>query len=319
MNFKEHLITTPEPSVTTIKSSGVSTADLYKNCKHLIIRILPSHPYQYLPHQELMSLMGSDVIQNIKEKYTIGRITFIIGISRAKEYRTIVSGSSCEAKYCTPSYPFELKKVMTKIDEYQLIDWFDFIVLAKAAVNEGVKAFPISVTLFENSGKKAWLANGPLSIVSIAKQSGISPDDYIFTNHPFANSALDSESVLPGDTKIEDLRAQELLIFPKTDNKKKSVIRTFFSKFTTLDQRVAANFETSDIYQYKPCQKCLDCVSICPAGLYPFMLSAISERGSLKEAVEMQVAACTECGLCSSVCPSGIPLMHNILKLKKEL
>lgn len=325
MKFKEYLITTPEtassndlvPSSST-KKIETSLQKKYDNCRHLIIRLMPSHPYQYLPHRELKSLLTPEVMNNIQKKYHIERITFLIGISMAKGYRSIISQTSCGAKYSNPHYPFELQNIMKVSGEYQLINWFDFIILAKAAIGERVKNFPLSVTVFGTSGtgdsrKREWIATGPATVASIAEQAGISPDEYIFANHPYAGSVLESE------TKIKDIRAHELLIFPKKNTRKESFLRTFLSKFSAHEKRIDGIFETSDIYPNNPCQKCLDCVSICPEGIYPVMLSAIAERGSLKEAVELQVEKCTECGLCSSVCPSGIPLMHNILKLKKEL
>ena len=323
MKFKEYLLTTSEAASSyahapSTKKFETSIQKKYDNCRHLIIRIIPSHPYQYLPHRELKSMLVPAVIKNIQEKHHIGHITFLVGNSTAKGYRSIISQTSYEAKYSKPHYPFTLKNIMTIPDEYQLIDWFDFIVLAKAAIGEQIKDFPISVTLFGTSGaggsrKREWVTTGPAAVTSIAEQAGISQDEYIFTDHPFAGSVFDS------DTKIIEPRAHELLIFPKKNTGKGSFTHTFLSKFASPEQRINGIFDFSDTYRNNPCRKCLDCVSICPEGLYPFMLSAISERGNLKEAVGLQVEKCTECGLCSSACPSGIPLMHNILKLKKEL
>ncbi|MBL7006678.1 MAG: 4Fe-4S dicluster domain-containing protein, partial [Spirochaetia bacterium] len=102
-------------------------------------------------------------------------------------------------------------------------------------------------------------------------------------------------------------------------SRKRSLLKNIVSKFLSQEQNIGEIFKTDNIYENKPCQKCLKCVSICPEELTPFMLSAISERGSLKEAMELQIDRCSECGLCSSTCPSRIPIMQNIQKLKKEL
>jgi ferredoxin len=318
MKFEEHLITLPEntPSAATARIPAVSKNKKYENCEQLIVKILPAHPYQYLLHSELKSLLVPDVITSIKKKYHIKRISFIISQTKGKEYKPLISQTDCDVIYSKPHYPFALKSVMKVNGNYQLIDWFDFIVLAKTAVGKHIKKFPVSVTLF-GTKEHRWIADGPVTVVEIAGQAGIDPDEYIFADHPFAGE------VLSIDTEIDDLCAHELLIFPKEKNRKNSrrssLIRDFVSKFVPSEQKIGEIFEVTDLYANNPCQKCLKCVSICPENLSPFMLSAISDRGSLKEAMELQVDRCSDCGLCSSVCPSRIPLMHNIQKLKKEL
>jgi len=318
MKFKEHLITIPEntPSVTTARISAASKNKKYENCEQLIVKILPAHPYQYLLHSELKSLLIPDVIKSIKEKYHIKRISFIISHTKEKDYKSLISQTDCEVKYSKPHYPFALRSVLEVDGNYQLIDWFDFIVLAKSAVGKHLKNFPVSVTLF-GTKENRWIADGPVTIAEIAGQAGIDPNDYIFADHPFAGK------ILSNDAGIDDLCAHELLIFPKEKNRKNSrrssLIRDFVSKFVSSEQKISEIFEVTDLYANNPCQKCLNCVSICPENLSPFMLSAIADRGSLKEAMELQVDRCSDCGLCSSVCPSRIPLMHNIQKLKKEL
>ncbi len=318
MKFKEHLITIPENtfSVSTARIPAAAKNKEYENCEQLIVKIMPAHPYQYLLHSELKSLLVPDVITSIKEKYHIERISFIISHTKKRDYNSLLAKTDCEVISSKPHYPFELKSVLDIIGTYQLIDWFDFIVLAKSAVGKHLKNFPVSVTLF-GTKEKRWIADGPVTIAEIAGQAGIDPDEYIFANHPF------SGEVLSNDTEIDDLCAHALLIFPKEKTRKnslrRSLIRDLVSKFVPSEQNIGEIFEVTDLYANNPCQKCLKCVSICPENLSPFMLSAISDRGSLKEAMELQVDRCSDCGLCSSICPSRIPLMHNIQKLKKEL
>jgi ferredoxin len=318
MKFKEHLITTPENAVSasTARIPTASKNKTYENCEQLFVTIMPAHPYQYLLHNELKNLLVPDVLTSIKAKYHIEHITFIVANTKEKDYNTLILQTGCEVKYSKPHYPFSLKSILNVEGKYQLIDWFDFIVLAKSAVGKHIKDFPVSITLFGETEKR-WITKGPLTITAIADQAGIHSDEYIFTDHPFTGSVVST------DTQIDDLCTHEILIFPKTETRKSSRRRSLFkdivSKFVSTEKNIGGKFEVTDIYANNPCQKCLKCVSICPEKLSPFMLSAISERGSLKEAMELQVDKCSDCGLCSSICPSRIPIMHNIQKLKKEL
>ena len=60
------------------------------------------------------------------------------------------------------------------------------------------------------------------------------------------------------------------------------------------------------------CIRCGKCVSVCPMGLEPYLLMALSER-TLYDRLEMEhVLDCIECGSCSFICPSNRPLLDHI-------
>ena len=60
------------------------------------------------------------------------------------------------------------------------------------------------------------------------------------------------------------------------------------------------------------CLRCGRCLDVCPAGLNPRMLEAVSERGNEKMLNEYHVMDCIECGCCAYNCPSRRVLVHAI-------
>ncbi len=60
------------------------------------------------------------------------------------------------------------------------------------------------------------------------------------------------------------------------------------------------------------CIRCARCVSICPMGLEPYLLSAASENKKWEMVESEHVLDCMECGSCSYICPSARPLLDYI-------
>ena len=76
---------------------------------------------------------------------------------------------------------------------------------------------------------------------------------------------------------------------------------------------------------YDPCIRCIECVTVCPAGLEPYLLMALGERRLWERSEEEDAMDCIECGSCSYVCPSDRPLLDyirldkgNIISMKKK-
>ena len=67
------------------------------------------------------------------------------------------------------------------------------------------------------------------------------------------------------------------------------------------------------------CIRCAKCVSVCPMGLEPYLISNISETLKHEDAEVERVMDCMECGSCSYVCPSGRPLLDNIRIAKNKV
>jgi len=60
------------------------------------------------------------------------------------------------------------------------------------------------------------------------------------------------------------------------------------------------------------CIRCAKCVSVCPMGLEPFLLSKSSKLAKYDAVEKELVMDCIECGSCSYTCPSNIPLLDYI-------
>ena len=60
------------------------------------------------------------------------------------------------------------------------------------------------------------------------------------------------------------------------------------------------------------CIKCAKCVSACPMGLEPYLLSKLAKLQKWDMAEQHNVVECIECGCCSYTCPSYLPLLDYI-------
>jgi electron transport complex protein RnfC len=60
------------------------------------------------------------------------------------------------------------------------------------------------------------------------------------------------------------------------------------------------------------CIRCSKCLSVCPMGLEPYLLMALSQRSLTERLEKNKVLDCIECGSCSYTCPAGRPLLDYI-------
>ena len=67
------------------------------------------------------------------------------------------------------------------------------------------------------------------------------------------------------------------------------------------------------------CIRCTKCVGVCPMGLEPYLLKALSEKGLFERMEEDRALDCIECGSCSYTCPSSLPLLDYIRLGKAEV
>ncbi len=61
--------------------------------------------------------------------------------------------------------------------------------------------------------------------------------------------------------------------------------------------------------EIKNCIRCAKCVSACPMGLEPYLLSALSEHADWERMENERIMDCIECGSCQYTCPAGRPLL----------
>lgn len=57
------------------------------------------------------------------------------------------------------------------------------------------------------------------------------------------------------------------------------------------------------------CIRCAKCVSVCPMGLEPFLLSALAEHSEWERMESEHIMDCIECGSCQFTCPAARPLL----------
>lgn len=70
--------------------------------------------------------------------------------------------------------------------------------------------------------------------------------------------------------------------------------------------------EESKRNEIQPCIRCSKCVSVCPMGLEPYLLSALSDKAIFDKLETERVLDCIECGSCSYTCPASRPLLDYI-------
>ena len=62
----------------------------------------------------------------------------------------------------------------------------------------------------------------------------------------------------------------------------------------------------------QPCIRCAKCVSACPMGLEPYLLSKLSDHQLYDRAEALDITSCIACGSCQFTCPSHRPLLDQI-------
>ena len=62
----------------------------------------------------------------------------------------------------------------------------------------------------------------------------------------------------------------------------------------------------------QPCIRCAKCVSACPMGLEPYLLSKLASMEEWETAEKNDIVSCIECGSCQFTCPSNRPLLDMI-------
>ena len=62
----------------------------------------------------------------------------------------------------------------------------------------------------------------------------------------------------------------------------------------------------------QPCIRCAKCVSACPMGLEPYLLSKLAEQHDWERAEAEDIVSCIECGSCQFTCPANRPLLDYV-------
>lgn len=90
--------------------------------------------------------------------------------------------------------------------------------------------------------------------------------------------------------------------------------------FTRLDVPVVKgtsgitlmSVEDSKRKEVHSCIRCAKCVSVCPMGLQPFLMSTLAKLGRYDDLRANHVMDCIECGCCIFTCPSNRPILDYV-------
>jgi electron transport complex protein RnfC len=67
------------------------------------------------------------------------------------------------------------------------------------------------------------------------------------------------------------------------------------------------------------CIRCSKCISVCPMGLEPYLLMAMTINEKIEGLEDQHLTDCMECGSCSYICPANRPLLDYIRLGKARL
>lgn len=84
-----------------------------------------------------------------------------------------------------------------------------------------------------------------------------------------------------------------------------------FSSLLQITEKEASRMEPQN------CIRCAKCVSACPMGLEPYLLSTLARKGRWEDCEQNQIMSCIECGCCQFTCPSYRPLL-DYMRLGKN-
>jgi electron transport complex protein RnfC len=82
---------------------------------------------------------------------------------------------------------------------------------------------------------------------------------------------------------------------------------------------LALNEGMARAIEQSPCIRCGKCVSACPIGLLPYLISANAEKNNFDAAEKLNALDCIECGCCSYICPANRHLVQGIRLAKGEI
>jgi electron transport complex protein RnfC len=169
-------------------------------------------------------------------------------------------------------------------------------------IDVGVVAFNVG-SIF--AAYEAVQKNKPLieRVVTITGKSLKKPSNYIVRIGTPVQALIDAAGGLPEDTgKV--INGGPMM--GKALNSLESPIVKGSSGILVIPNEEAHRREV------QPCIRCTKCVSVCPMGLEPYLLQALSERELWERCETEKIMDCMECGSCSYICPASRPLLDYI-------
>lgn len=321
MRFKDY--SSNKVDFPGIKELIIPETDILKEFHHpiVVVNALPGHPYDFPQVSLLLNRLKEDTrfIDKFKAANKLTNVILLISKKWKPDVRKseIATRGNLKVVYTKPVYPVTEKRVYSiiKKKKFDMIGWYRFYALLSKQENLSVPGIPVSLSLPAQKTRYHMLVPQNTTIREIAEAASIKLDDSVkCTDHPFRGTIVTPE------TRVEKWKPHSFIFFPGNVRQTASLwLKITFMVCGYCSFSFSDTFDSRPLQLDTPCQKCLYCTKICPAGIVPLMLSALYEAESIKEASRYSPELCIECGLCSYICPSGIPLLHDIQGLKKEL
>lgn len=273
-----------------------------KKAEYLIVNAVECEPYLTADHALMLS-KGKEIMVGTKLMMkALGVDKAIIGIENNKpdaiKHLTGLAGDyeGIGVQALKVKYPQGGEKQLVKALLNREVP------SGKLPIDVGVVAFNVG-SIF--AAYEAVLKNKPLidRVVTVTGKSLENPSNFIVRIGTPVKDVIEAAGGLPDDTAkivnggpmmgkaISSLDvpivkgSSGILIFPEPEAHRKEV---------------------------KNCIRCSKCVSVCPMGLEPYLLQALSERKMWDNCEKENIMDCIECGSCSYTCPSDRPLLDFI-------
>jgi len=265
----------------------------------LIINAVECEPYLTADHQ-LMLEKAEEILVGVKLLMKAIKVNkAIIGIENNKKdaielMRKVASSyAGVEIEPLKVQYP--------QGGEKQLID-----AVIRRQVSSG--ALPISVgAVVQNVGTayavyEAVQKNKPLfeRVVTVTGKSLQNPSNFLVRMGTPMSMLIEAAGGLPEDTGK---------IIGGGPMMGKAVINTEIpitkgsSGVLLMNQKEASRRESQN------CIRCAKCVGVCPMGLEPYLLYALSTHKNWERMEKEDIMDCIECGSCQFTCPAALPLL----------
>lgn len=267
--------------------------------EYLIINAVECEPYLTADHQ-LMMEKSEEILVGVQLLMLATKVKkAIIGIENNKpdaiELFTMLAASTPEIEIC----PLQLK--YPQGGEKQLID----ATIGKQVPSGGL---PIATgAIVQNVGTvyavyEACMKNKPLfeRIVTVTGKSLSTPKNFKVRIGTPISQLIEAAGGMPSDTaKIVNGGPMMGKALISTD----VPVTKGSSGVLLIAESEAARKPASN------CIRCAKCVSVCPMGLEPYLLSALSEHADWEQMEKNHIMDCIECGSCQFTCPAHRPIL----------
>lgn len=267
--------------------------------EYLIINAVECEPYLTADHQ-LMMEKSEEILVGVQLLMLATKVKkAIIGIENNKpdaiELFTMLAASTPEIEIC----PLQLK--YPQGGEKQLID----ATIGKQVPSGGL---PIATgAIVQNVGTvyavyEACMKNKPLfeRIVTVTGKSLSTPKNFKVRIGTPISQLIEAAGGMPSDTaKIVSGGPMMGKALISTD----VPVTKGSSGVLLIAESEAARKPASN------CIRCAKCVSVCPMGLEPYLLSALSEHADWEQMEKNHIMDCIECGSCQFTCPAHRPIL----------